>query len=337
MPKGKSFLYTIKAMEKKNKLNLIGQALLLVATLAWGSSFLILKNTIEHVPGFFVIFIRFLAAAIIVGLIFIKRIIKINKRSFICGLILGVTVGFAYLIQTWGLKYTTPSHNAFLTATYCIMCPFLYWLLYKRKPKIYNIIAALLCMVGIALISFLGGKQESGSNILLGDAITLLSAVFYALQIIFIDKFQEEGIDTIVLIVLQFFFVSIVLLIGWLVFELPTSGLQAIANINGQQWLSILYLTVACTLVAQIAQMVGQRWTTANQSAVILSLEAVFGAMFSVIFGTETLTVFLVIGFVLTFSSILINEFKLDPIKLFKKRYKDNSVKVEENEQTQEK
>lgn len=318
-------------MEKNRKLNLIGQALLLIATLAWGSSFLILKETIKQVPGFFVIFIRFLAAGIVVGLIFIKRIIKMNKQSFLCGLILGITVGLAYLIQTWGLKHTTPSHNAFLTATYCIICPFLYWILYKRKPKIYNIISAGLCLVGIAMISFLGGNGEEGSNVVLGDAITLLSAVFYALQIIFIDKFQEDGIDNVALMFMQFMGVALVLLLGWLIFELPSTGIQAIINIQPKQWLSIGYLTVACTLVAQIAQIWGQRFTTANQSAVILSLEAVFGALFSVIFGTEKLTVFLVIGFVLTFSSILINEYKLDPIKLFCKLNKKASVDKKED------
>lgn len=314
------------AMEKTRKLNLLGQLMLLVATLAWGSSFLILKQTIETVPGFFVIFIRFLIAGLVVFFCFLKRIVKTNKRSVLSGLFLGVIVGFAYFFQTWGLKYTTPSHNAFLTATYCVTCPFLYWILFKRSPKIYNLISAFVCICGIGLISFLGGSQGYGSNIILGDGLTLVSAVFYALQIIFIDRFQEKGIDPIVLIVMQFFGVAVILLLGWLIFELPNSGISAIVNINLAQWGSIAYLTVVCTLVAQICQIVGQRFTTANQSAVILCLEAVFGAIFSVAFGAEKLTVFLIIGFILTFSSVLINEFRLDPIKLFQKRNKENKL-----------
>ena len=73
LAKRQVFFVYLTGMEKNRKLNLIGQALLLIATLAWGSSFLILKETIKQVPGFFVIFIRFLVAGIIVGLIFIKR------------------------------------------------------------------------------------------------------------------------------------------------------------------------------------------------------------------------------------------------------------------------
>ena len=297
-------------------------AFLLGATLAWGSSFLILKNTIEQVPGFFVIAVRFLFATLIMFLIFFKKIIKMNKKTFICGLLLGLSTAFAYLVQTWGLKYTTPARNAFLTATYCVMCPFMYWLLFRLKPTRYNVFAAITCITGVGMISLLGGNGGTGENLLLGDGLTLISGVFYSLQIIFIDKFQKDGIDPMSLLVVEFLSVGVVLGLSWAIFELPTSGIQAIANIGAKQWGSIIYLTLVCTLFAQFTQIVGQRFANPNQSAIILSLEAVFGAMFSVIFGTEKLTVFLVIGFILTFSSILINEYKLDPIKLFCKKNK---------------
>lgn len=310
-------------MQKSRKLNLIGIAFLLTATLAWGSSFLILKNTIEQVPAFFVIAIRFLFSALLLFVILFKRIIKMNKQSLIAGLLLGVATAFAYLVQTWGLIYTTPARNAFLTSTYCVMCPFLYWLLFRLKPTRYNIFAAIVCITGIGMISLLGGKGETGQNLLLGDGLTLISGVFYSLQIIFIDKFQKEGVDPMALLVIEFLCVGVVLAGAWAIFELPHSGINAIVTIKKQQWLSIIYLTFVCTLYAQFAQIMGQRFANPNQSALVLSLEAVFGAMFSVIFGAEKLTVFLVIGFVLTFSSIMVNEYKLDPIKLFCKKSKN--------------
>ncbi len=310
-------------MQKSRKLNLVGIFFLLTATLAWGSSFLILKNTIEHVPAFFVIAVRFLFSALLLFVILFKRIIKMNKQSLIAGLLLGGATAFAYLVQTWGLIYTTPARNAFLTSTYCVMCPFLYWLLFRLKPTRYNIFAAIVCITGIGMISLLGGKGETGQNLLLGDGLTLISGVFYSLQIIFIDKFQKEGVDPMALLVIEFLCVGVVLAGAWVIFELPYSGINAIVTIKKQQWLSIIYLTFACTLYAQFAQIMGQRFANPNQSALVLSLEAVFGAMFSVIFGAEKLTVFLVIGFILTFSSIMVNEYKLDPIKLFCKKSKN--------------
>ena len=304
-------------MTTSRKLNLVGILFLISATLAWGSSFLILKNTIERVPAFFVISIRFLFSALVLFIILFKRIIKMNKQSLIGGLLLGFSTAFAYLMQTWGLIHTTPARNAFLTSTYCVMCPFLYWLIFRLKPTRYNVFAAIVCITGVGMISLLGGKGETGDNLLLGDGLTLISGVFYSLQIIFIDKFQKGGVDPMALLVIEFLCVGVVLGISWAIFELPYSGIVAIKSIQKEQWLSIIYLTLVCTLYAQFAQIMGQRYTSPNQSALILSLEAVFGALFSVLFGTEKLTVFLVIGFVLTFSSIMVNEYKLDPIKLF--------------------
>ena len=304
-------------MNKDRKLNLIGQLLLLLATIAWGSSFVILKKTIEDVPGFFVIGIRFCMAGIIMVGIFFKKVIKINKTALIQGCVLGVTVALAYFTQTWGLKYTTPSRNAFLTALYCILCPFICWIFLKRKPKIYNLISAVLSIVGIGLIS-LSGQKGGGTNLLLGDGLTLVCAVFYSLQIIFIDKYQGAGTDTLQLITVQFFVVGVILLGLSACLELPVSGLQAY-KMNGEQWGKVLYLTFACTLFAQGAQMFGQRYTSPNQSAIILSLEAVFGMVFSLILGDEVLTLPLGIGFGIIFVSIMISELKFNPAKLFKR------------------
>ena len=302
-------------MEKSKKLNLIGQLLLLGATIAWGSSFVVLKQTIETVPGFFVIGIRFIMAGMLVGLVFIKKIVRIDKRTLLNGVILGVTVALAYFTQTWGLKYTTPSRNAFLTALYCIMCPFILWIFLKRPPKIYNVISAIMCIVGIGLISF-SGQQAQGQNLLLGDGLTLICAVFYSLQIIFIDKFQGDGNDPVLLMIIQFLVVGVILLLASACLELPVQGAKAYI-MNLEQWLKVGYLTLVCTLFAQAAQIFGQRFTSANQTAIILSLEAVFGMVFSLIFKYEKLTVLLVVGFAVIFVAMMISELKLDPVKLF--------------------
>ena len=165
-------------MLNSKKQNLMGQLLLLSATIVWGSSFFVLKETIEKVPAFFVIGIRFLIASILLAIIFLKKVKNINKTTFVRGFILGVILSGAYVFQTLGLKWTTPSRNAFLTSMYTIICPFLVWIFYKKKPKIYNVVSATLCVVGIALISFAGGVGGS-KFAMLGDALTLISSLFY--------------------------------------------------------------------------------------------------------------------------------------------------------------
>lgn len=308
-------------MLKETKRNLIGQSLLLLATLCWGTSFAVLKDTIETVPGFFVIGVRFLSAGILLGLIFIKRIIKIDKKTIKKALILGLVVAIAYIVQTEGLKYTSPGSNAFLTSIYCIICPFMMWIFFKKKPQLHNVIAAFVCIIGIGLI-VLSGSQEGGGNALLGNALTLVCAVFYSLQILVIDRYNEQKTDPICLLVVHFIFTGLIVLGASFAYELPQMGIESYA-INFEQFLKILYLMVVCTLVAQCSQMFGQKLSSnPTQSAIILSLESVFGAIFSVILGAEKITATLVVGFVVIIFAVLIGELKIDfgISKLLKKK-----------------
>ena len=321
-------------MEKSKKLNLIGQLLLLLATVAWGTSFFILKETIKVVPAFYVIAVRFLCAGVIMALVFIKKLKTLNKSTFFSGVIIGLLVTAAYMTQTIGLKYTTPGRNAFLTSSYCVMCPFLIWLLFKKRPKFYNVLSALFCIVGIGLIA-LSGDSGAGDNVLLGDGLTLISAVFFGLQIIYIDKFQQKGVDTVLLLVFEFLTVGVLFSLSSLIFELPAYGISGYA-LDVEKLLKIVYFTLVCTLFAQSAQMIGQKFTTANQSSIILSLESVFGMLFSVIVGAEKLSVMLGIGFVVVFAAIMISELKLDPVKLLKKKTRLNDtvgIDIKENKE----
>ena len=302
-----------------NKKNFLGIILLLLTTISWGTSFIVLKDTVETVSTFYILAIRFTLSGIIIGLIFFKKIIKTPIKTIISGVILGVILTVAYDVQTFGLIQTSPARNAFLTGFYCILTPFLAWILIKNKPTTYNVIAAILCVLGIGLVVFSGSSD--GESYLIGDLLTLVAAVFYALQIIYIEKYQGEGQDTIQLLVFELLTVGIMNIIFSLFMDLP-SGLN-VYILNFEQLAKIMYLTLICTLFAQFGMMFGQKLTTCNQASLILSLESVFGALFSVILGGEVLTVGLVIGFAVIFFAMSVNEFKLDPFKLLIKKKAD--------------
>lgn len=301
-------------MQKRKLMNALGAALLFGAAIAWGTSFLILKNTIDKLPPLYVLGIRFLSSAILIGLICIKKTVRISKGTFIRGAIIGLSVFFAYLTQTYGLKYTTPGQNAFITSLYCVMTPFFMWLIYKVKPRSYNIVAAVMCVVGIALVAFSGAQGDS-ANVVLGNALTFAGAVFYAFQVIFTDRFSKKADDPMQLLTVNLFTIGVLFSVCSAAIEIPVYGIASFA-LDKTQILNILYLTLACTLFAQFAQLVGQRLTTASQSAVILSLEGVFGTLFSVIMGAEKLTVAMGLGFAVIFAATLISELKPDFSKL---------------------
>lgn len=301
-------------MNAKSKQNLIGQLLLFSATVIWGTSFVVLHDTILEVPKFYVIGLRFLASAVIFFVIFYKRILKMNKRTLLGGLFAGISLALAYTTQTVGLEYTTPGKNAFLTSLYCVFAPFLVWIMLKEKPKSYNLIALLFCIIGVGFISFSGGS-ELLTFTFLGEGMTLFSAVFFAFQLVFLEKYND--CDTVSMVFVQLLTTAVFVSLLSLTSELPKGIDKFSLNLN--QGLKILYLTLFATIYAQIALIIGQKKTSPGEAAIILSLEAVFGALFSILFGKENVTVPLIIGFIIIFISVLISELKIDLLKIFKK------------------
>lgn len=330
---------------QSKKLTFLGQFLLLLATVVWGTSFFILKETIETVPTFFVLTLRFLTSGLVLFFAFIKINVKMGKKTFLQGLVLGLCLTGAYSFQTVGLGFTTPARNAFLTSVYSMMVPFMMWAFLKKKPKIYNVVSAVLCVLGVGFVA-LSGESDKASNAFLGNLLTLICAVFYALQIIFINKFQSEPMPiaeagggsadgfsgeakqegggyakTIQLLTVELLTVGIVSALISVCYHLPVSGAAAF-KLNGEQILKIVYLAAICTLGAQMMQIFGQKLVSANQASLILSLEAVFGTFFSVLFGAEKLSAFLIVGFIIVFVALVINETEFDFKKFFSKKQK---------------
>lgn len=304
-------------IKNSKKLNLLGIMLLLITTVAWGSAFTILKDTTDDMPFAFVIGIRFGVSGAIISLVLIKQLIKINAKTLLHGVILGMILFVGYVLQTLGLRNTTPSRNAFVTSTYCVMCPFMFWIYYKERPKIYNIASAIICIIGIGFIALSKSESYEGST-LLGDGLTLISAVFFALQIIFIEAYQNDKNPTMLLPV-ELLTAGILCFFYSFIFEFPNHALSDFA-IKGDNVFNICYLTLFCTLFAQAGQFFGQKFSPSpSVSSLLLSLESVFGAVFSVLLGNEKLSTFVIIGFVIVFIAVLITVLQIDIVRLFKK------------------
>lgn len=288
----------------KEKQALWGKLALLLATLIWGSSFLVMKSALDNIGTCYLLAIRFTGAFILLGIIFHKRFRQLNKEYIIHGFWMGSWLISAYIIQTVGLVYTTPGKNAFLTATYCVLVPFFFWGLTKEKPDIFNLIAAALCIVGIGFVSL--GKDFSMG---FGDILSTVCGIFYAIHIVISAKYTMGKVDVILLTIVQFFFAALWSWCGGLLFE------QFPSNLEMSAWMSLAYLSVFATAVALCCQMVGIQKTTPAVASLILSLEAVFGVMFSVLAGAEGLTLQLVIGFILIFLAMMVSETKLEFIR----------------------
>lgn len=281
---------------------LVAKLALLLATLIWGSSFIIMKDALDDITTYYLLAIRFTGAFVLLGIVFWKKWKHINKEVIIAGFIMGTALIAAYAFQTFGLMDTTPGKNAFLTAGYCILVPFLFWGVAGTRPDKFNVIAAVLCIVGIGLVAL-----DDNLSVGRGDLLTLVCCVFYALHIVVSAKFTRT-MDVMLLTIGQFFFAAMWSWVLAFLFEPPL----AVAEMSTEIWMVLGYLCVFATAGALGLQTFGLKYTSPSAGALILSLESVFGVIFSIMVGAEEVTARLLIGFAVIFFAIVVSETKLE-------------------------
>lgn len=306
-----------KKIRKTSGKNLLGKALLLIVAILWGSSLTVVKVAQETFKPNMILAIRFTVSALILSIIFWKKLRKMTKDDLKSGLSIGVFLFMAYSVQTIGVGYTDPGRSAFLSASYCVIVPFLAWFAMKIRPDRFNIIAAAFTIVGIYFVSMAGGDGGSvfdqGKEAIIGDGFALLSGVLFAAHIVAVTKLSENK-DPILMTILQFTMAAILSIIVTFVFEDNSSILLSKKSI-----LEVGYLAVMCTTVALLLQNIGQKFATASSAALILATESIFGILIPVLMGIESLTTNKIIGFILIFIAIVISETKLNFLGFGKK------------------
>lgn len=294
---------------KMTKKGIFGKLMLLIVAILWGSSLTVVKGASDTFNPNMILAIRFSVSAIILSIIFWKKLRDMDKSDIKSGLIIGVFLFMAYSAQTIGVGYTDPGRSAFLSASYCVIVPFLAWFALKIRPDKFNIIAAAFTIFGIYFVSMAGGDGGSvfdqGREAILGDGFALLSGVLFAAHIVAVAKFSE-GKDPILMTILQFMMAAVLSIIVTLIFE-DNSAMV----ITKKAVFEVGYLAVMCTTVALLLQNMGQKYANASSAALILATESIFGILIPVFMGIETLTRNKIIGFVLIFIAILISETKL--------------------------
>lgn len=286
--------------KKPDLLARLSPFLIILTTIIWGSSFVVMKSSVDVLPTFWLLAIRFSASAVVLALIFLPRWKYFTRRCLFGGTLMGFLLFVAYVFQTFGLERTTSGKNAFLTAVYCIIVPFLYWAIARVRPDRYNILAAVLCLAGIGLVSLNGSL-----SINLGDLLTLICGFFFAAHIVAVNKYAQ-GEDIFLLTVVQFLSSAV---FAWLAVLIARPPLPADAFTPGLVG-SLAYLSLLATCGAFLFQNIGQKYTPPATAAVLLCLEAPFGVIFSILFANERPTPAMFLGFVLIFVAVICSETK---------------------------
>mgnify|MGYP004623817935 FL=1 len=273
---------------------------LILVTVIWGGGFVASDIALESMKPFQIMMVRFLLASVLMGMISLGQKNREEKSvdrtgAIRAGILMGIALFVGFSLQIIGLQYTTPSKNAFLTALNVVIVPFIAFIILKKKIRAKGIIGAILSVVGVALLS-LNGNLTLG----LGDALTLICAVGFAFQIFFTSEFVKKYPVSVLNMVqmITAFVLSAVSLVffGETDFQVTTQG-----------WLSVLYLGVISTTLCYLLQTACQRYVDETKAAIVLSMESVFGTIFSIIILHEVITLRMVIGCVIILTAVIIS------------------------------
>jgi drug/metabolite transporter (DMT)-like permease len=278
-----------------SKKTILADLSLMTVALFWGLGFVAMKDALDSFSPFWLLTVRFFSGTAIMVLIFKKRLTGLSRGDLKAGVIIGIFLFLGFATQTVGLKYTTPGKQAFLTATYVVIVPFLSWFFRKKSPGASSFIASALCLSGMALLTV-----QDGQGLNAGDLLTLSCAFFFACQILAIEHFAVK-IDPLVLAVIQTAVVGLMSLPFALVFEewagFGSAGLGSLA-----------FTVLFCTVIAFIVQNAAQKFTPSTHTAIILSMESVFGAFAGIYFMGEVFTARMAAGCALILLSVLLTE-----------------------------
>lgn len=275
-------------------------ALLLTAAI-WGSAFVFQKFATDELSTSFIVAARFSIAGMITALATVKKWHRIDRGYVLGGLVAGITMSLGTGLQTVAMTLgTSPGKSAFLTAAYCVIVPFLYWLAKGEKPRANHLLSAVICMAGIGLISLNG---EGG--VTLGDGITLVCSVVFAANIVSISVFCE-GRDPMLLTMLQ---ICVAAVCGWGA-VLAFGGMPESISLGAAG--NVLYLALFSTALCLSLQSIGLKYTNPTVGTILLSLESVFGVLFSVLLYGETITLRMAVGFAVVFAAVLLAQLRFE-------------------------
>lgn len=282
-------------------------AILLLTAIIWGFTFVVQRASMVHVGPYLFNALRFMLGSlslIPVWIFFKNRMTRFRhtplRSTFICGIFAGLSIFAGASFQQVGLLTTTAGKSGFITGLYVIIVPVI-GIFLGSYPGLQTWIGAVFSAIGLYFLC-----MTETLTISLGDTLTLLCAVCFAIHVILISAFSQKN-DPILLSMIQFAICSILSFIV-AAFTEPI----IIAGIL-QAGLAICFCGCFSVGVGYTLQVIGQLNANSTHAAIILCLEGVFAAMSGWLFLDEQMTSRSILGAALMFSGMIISHFNLTP------------------------
>ena len=279
----------------------IGIVLLLITAIIWGSSFVAQSIGMQSIDAF-----TFTGIRTALGVLFLLPITLIvnkgfdfSKKTLRAGLILGIVFSFAQNFQQFAFYYSTSGKIAFITAFYMFFVPLFSVIFLKKKIAVLTWASIIIGLVGLFLLCI---DPSDLTSVNFGDVLALICAIFYAVQIMLIDKFLEENINGVQLSFMQFVVAAVLSIIAMFIFEKPV-----IADIKTAAP-SLLYSGIMSCGIAYTLQIVGQKNASPVVASLLMCLESVFAVITAAIILHEAMAPRETAGCLIMFAAILLSQ-----------------------------
>ena len=261
-------------------------ALLVLVTLIWGSTFLIVKNAVRLSGPFTYLTLSYGVGSLTLAIIFHKRLRHITRTELLRGLILGLILFTGFALQTIGLQYTTVSKAGFITGLSVPLVPVFAFLLLRQKPTHGAIVGFVLSFIGLFLLSF---NDKFNLVFGFGEILILGAAIAFALHIVNISRFAPN-VDALNLAIVQLTVTSLLSLIVMPIarepFVMPPLAV----------WGSVLFMGVVDVAFTLSAMIWVQQLVSGTRAALIYALEPMWAALFGFVLAGDKLSLLAWIG-----------------------------------------
>lgn len=269
-------------------------AALLAVTAVWGSTFIILKDTLNHVDAADFLAVRFTIAAALMVVLTRFRLAGLDRAQWARGLGLGALYGLAQILQTVGLRTTDAAVSGFITGMYVVLTPMILVLLMRTPVSRTSMLAGGIALGGLACLSLHGTQVSAGA------ALTLTASAVYALHIVALARVAAHQ-EAMVLATTQMVGIALTCALAGLPGGLTVPTTAAV-------WWPLLYMALASGIGTMLLQTWAQARMSPTRAAVIMTGEPVFAAGFAVAIGGEALTGRLLVGGSLIVAAMLLSE-----------------------------
>jgi drug/metabolite transporter (DMT)-like permease len=278
----------------ESRTSLLASLTLLAMAACWGSTFFLIHDLLDRVPAVDFLAVRFAVATVVLLLLAPGAVRRLTRQTRQRAVVLGVLYGGAQILQTTGLEHTPASVSGFITGMYVVLTPIFAAAILRSRIVPVTWLAVALAVGGLAVLTL------SGISAGYGEALTLVAAMIYALHIVGLGAWSRPA-DAIGMSMVQIAVVTVICTVA------AAPGGITLPDRSGD-WLSLLYMAIFAAALAMLGQTWAQAHLAPTRSAILMSMEPVFAALFAVVLGSESLTWRMLVGGSLVVAAMLIVE-----------------------------